>query len=474
MTDIEHQILLPGCCGNHASVVTFSLDILHQHCSEDKINRICINLLDNAASNNSIDVIPLLFQRAHFEIENLLGAISLACQKGHAETVLLLLENYPRMNYSRRCGRQCFVDIFYLLASKRLDEDPLFDVLDFGLYIATLRGNYEVAKLLIKENVDVNVEFEENSNPLWEESSDLLVDIAQPILWHRSLQAAFKGITNKYGFYSGGQYIASNLTDREATILLLLENGAKVNNLAEDSEPLFITAVKHCSVSIVQSMINKVELLVNDPSARLTALQVTARREKGTSSVMKAVLQAGGFPESDLKLALNAALELFENRSTRSYTRYGRFRELKTVADIFKGDPGTGIMMLLQMLPTEKVEDARYSLLLQMAVAANNRECMDLLLEREIDISAQGNYYGNALQCAARCGHLDLVKLLLSRGADVNVVKGELETAIRAAVVGEHEEVVAVLLEHSADVNLRSSERCYGLDSASILNLALR
>lgn len=203
---------------------------------------------------------------------------------------------------------------------------------------------------------------------------------------------------------------------------------------------------------------------------------------------MKVLLQAGGYlvesgpsenpipDNSDLTPILDSALEFFSESGTNYYySENRRFRESKSVHDVLYTGPGAVVKMLLQLLPTQKVEDNRYGLLLQMAVSIDDRVLTNFLCERGVNVNGQGYYYGTALQCVARFGHLELVQLLLSLGAEVNIPKGKHGTALRAAVLGRHEKVVDILLQHGADVHLCSSEQGdRSLGSGDILRLAFK
>lgn len=61
-----------------------------------------------------------------------------------------------------------------------------------------------------------------------------------------------------------------------------------------------------------------------------------------------------------------------------------------------------------------------------MLVAASrggHGEIVELLLSKDADVNAQGEY-GNALQAALQEGHAEIVRLLLSKGANVNAQGG--------------------------------------------------
>ena len=47
-----------------------------------------------------------------------------------------------------------------------------------------------------------------------------------------------------------------------------------------------------------------------------------------------------------------------------------------------------------------------------------------IILDKGVDVNAQGGYYGNALQAALAKGHDQIVQMLLAKGADVNAQGG--------------------------------------------------
>jgi ankyrin repeat protein len=55
--------------------------------------------------------------------------------------------------------------------------------------------------------------------------------------------------------------------------------------------------------------------------------------------------------------------------------------------------------------------------------------CTSLLLEKEVDVNAQGGQYGTALQALFHQGHKEIVKLLIETEADVNAQGGEFANA---------------------------------------------
>ncbi|KAF2866229.1 ankyrin repeat-containing domain protein [Massariosphaeria phaeospora] len=85
------------------------------------------------------------------------------------------------------------------------------------------------------------------------------------------------------------------------------------------------------------------------------------------------------------------------------------------------------------------------------------RKIVKLLVDKNVDVNAQGGFYGNALQAASAKGHKQVVKLLLEKNADFNAWDGYYDhNALQAASWEGHEQIVKLLLERNADVNAQS------------------
>ena len=89
------------------------------------------------------------------------------------------------------------------------------------------------------------------------------------------------------------------------------------------------------------------------------------------------------------------------------------------------------------------------------------------LLEKGVDVNAQGGRYGNGLQAASYEGHGAIVRLLLEKGADVNAQGGQYGNALQAASSRGRDAIVNLLLEKGADVNARGGQYGNALQAAS-------
>jgi ankyrin repeat protein len=105
---------------------------------------------------------------------------------------------------------------------------------------------------------------------------------------------------------------------------------------------------------------------------------------------------------------------------------------------------------------------------LSMAAVQGHCEAVNMLLDNEADVNAQGGEYGNALQAASDGGHEAVVKMLLDKGAYVDTLGGEYSSELQVASGGGHKRVVEMLLNAGAYVNAQSGYYGTALYAASL------
>ncbi|KAJ7434118.1 ankyrin repeat-containing domain protein [Mycena galericulata] len=125
-----------------------------------------------------------------------------------------------------------------------------------------------------------------------------------------------------------------------------------------------------------------------------------------------------------------------------------------------------GARYLLEKGVNVNAQGGQFGNALQAASVDGNLDVVCLLLENGADVNAEDGYYGSALQAACHQGHTDVVQLLLKNGANVNALGGEFGTALQAASIDGNPDVVHLLLEKGADVNAEGGKYATALQAA--------
>ncbi|OXV09429.1 hypothetical protein Egran_02808, partial [Elaphomyces granulatus] len=109
------------------------------------------------------------------------------------------------------------------------------------------------------------------------------------------------------------------------------------------------------------------------------------------------------------------------------------------------------VQLLLDKQADVNAQGGRCGTALQAASVGGHIKVLQMLLDKQADVNAQGGTYGNALQAASASGHCTVVQMLLDRGADVNARGGRYGNALQAASKCRHNMVVQMLLDRGAD-----------------------
>ena len=491
-----------------------TLQYLAGICTPSEITSIQSETLLWASLRGVSKVIQLLIKKASFQHHVLLQVFHVSCNSGHYESVLCLLhhalgrlfqesEISTGATFAAGNGQ---LETLRLLITQPMGSAILQDTLNRSLNIAARNGHAAVGDFLLQKGANPNAAVEEPlaleppnpRGPIW-----YMYCRDRSALKHTSLQAALAGYDAVVRGYKS-PWRSADISARERTLQSLLEHGAEINKPYDSSRSLLSFVVERCTIKMAESMIKAhAPVLVTHllgstdsgpvisnglavdegsiPGLSLTSsldfppsslLEVAARRKTGAIEIINLLMQKGGHlldSKAEAPSALKATLQIFNNSEIH-------FTEYRSIHDVLKDGPGASVRMFLEMLLSERISNGQYGFLLQVAIAAQDRSYIELLLTRGIDVNATGHYYGTALQCAAWFGDNDVVQMLLHLGADINVLLGRYGTALRAAVVGGHAEVINTLLENGADVNLRApiaEFSCLDNDSQSILTLCL-
>lgn len=124
-------------------------------------------------------------------------------------------------------------------------------------------------------------------------------------------------------------------------------------------------------------------------------------------------------------------------------------------------------MIHLKTDPNEVIDEFGTTALVVSSIHGHS-DVVNILLEHNTDVTAQGDHYGNALRAASINGHLDIVRMLLDKGANVNAQGDYYGNALQAASVQGYLDVVRLLVERGANVNAQGGHCVNALQAASI------
>ena len=406
-------------------------------------------------------------------IQEYSSGLSHAARKNNGRVVVYWLEKHPEHDNLAvdpstiiDVSASGFLGALIQLLNYIRRKDSFERILSQCLQVASKNGHDEVVEYLIGRGADVNT----------------VIDIGEDLLNDRyritrnkhgstrnlsALQAALVGFDRFGGTIAyDNEQPRADISSQQRIIRLLLEKGADPNR-ANDNElyPLNIAAA-YCTFDIVQELI----MSGADPEAVTrehgVALQSAARREVHGLSIIKTLL---GPSASDSSFDQGKTEALSEALSFLDHHQYGSWlSKPSSAADVMNTGTGAVVKFLLASLPEERANNPRYCVVAQIACIAGDLECIDLLLQRGMDVNISGYFYGTALQAASCVGNVEVVERLLESGAETDILHDAYGTALRAAVIQGHEDLVRLLITYGADVNLRNND-C----SDSVLHLAL-
>lgn len=392
-----------------------------QRCTDAASRHLYGEALTIAAANRTVDVMKALLEiTSDIDLETLTSTLNSICVWGAGETLQLFL----KYDAKKMLGIQQFSEGLSRAAQTNNRQAVVY----------WLNEHPEHHKLVVDPETVIEV------------SRYGFMDVLPPLTEHIRSTDSFEKILSQC------LQVASEHGHKEVVEYLIGE-GANFNAVVEEA-----CCTREGTNLFKDDLYNHIHKITHKPSTLQEALQTAARRELSSLPIIKTLVEANASVSSiDISkaAALNEALSFFGTRRGLSVQGKKKFRESLSIEDVLTTGPGAVVKFLLANLPEEKADDTRFSHLAQMACIAGDQDCVELLLQRGLDVNISGHYYGTALQAAARVGNLAIVEHLLNSGADLNILQGVHGTALRAAVIGGHEDLVRMLIARGADVNLR-------------------
>ncbi|KAI9766598.1 MAG: hypothetical protein M1840_006409 [Geoglossum simile] len=434
------------------------------------------------------------------------NALQAASDQGHEQIVKLLLDKGADVNAQGGYALQTASDQGHKQIVKLL-LDKCDDVNAQGgnaLQVASYQGHKQIVKLLFDKCDDVNAQggnaLQAASDQGHEQVVKLLLDKGADVNAQggNALQVASyqghkqivkllldKGAdVNAQGGYYGNALQAASVNGHEQIVKLLLDKGADVNAQGGIYGNTLRTAFYQYHEQIVKldkgadalqaALVNGHEQVVKlllDKDVDVNAQggyygnALQAASDQGHEQIVRLLLDRGA--------DINAQGGIYGNTlRAASYQYHEQIVKLDKDADALQAASVNGHEQVVKLLLDKDVDvnaqGGYYGNALQAASDQGHEQIVRLLLDKGADVNMQGGNYGNALQAASDQGHEQIVRLLLDKGADVNMQGGNYGNALQAASVNGHEQIVKLLLDKGVDVNAQGGHYGNALQAASI------
>jgi ankyrin repeat protein len=242
-----------------------------------------------------------------------------------------------------------------------------------ALQAASFGGHEQVVKMLLDNRADVNAQGGKYTNALYAASYEGHEQVVKMLLDN-------KADVNAHGGKYANALQAASYRGHEQVVKILLDNKADVNAHGGSYVNALYAASFEGHEQVVKMLLEhytNVRVLLKANKSKLKDASDQTTRNDLTLERVKLLVQDGHYER-----AVNRAW-------SNGY-----------------------VQIVVMMLETDPTSSALYK-----ASKRGYREVVKLLLDKGVDVNAQGGHYGNALQAASFRGHKQVVKLLLEAGA---------------------------------------------------------
>ncbi|XP_026667466.1 uncharacterized protein LOC113464032 [Ceratina calcarata] len=296
------------------------------------------------------------------------------------------------------------------------------------LFTAVAHGYKEIARLLLKQGVDVNFRDPHGRTPLHVAVSNLR-DEAHKTSSEDDLRTT------------------SEITD------ILLEHNSDINSADNrGTTPVLLCAMSgrvDPYMSLVQKGAN-IRPKLNDGS---TILHLTIRRRRTDINLIKILVNSG----ADIN-----CLDLHGDTPLHTAVRY---RNMEAARLLIERKANVNAKSINGSTPLHLTAYHAFT---------GMEDICRLLVERGADVNARRNRGDTALHIAAKKGFLDVVDLLCSSGADTDTPNRRGDTALHLASQERRKAVVRSLIAHDSDVNLKNNTNKTPFKPVLVYDLRLR
>ncbi len=329
------------------------------------------------------------------------------------------------------------------------------------LHFAATNGHEEIARLLIAEGANVNVNMGDYSwTPLHDAANRGHTKLVKLLLE--------KGAKVDAGYNYGHTPLYYAIwSEDEESVRILIAAGADVNGPKQGYPPLFY-AVRKSHEGIVKAIIDAGADVNKGPQPSYLPLFYAVQQSH--EGIAKAIIDAG----ADVNVEDWKGWTPLHNALQR------------TDVDMFKQFIGTGVKIpalhnaILEGNLAKVKEFVESGTDVDMkdklgwtpaywALSAGQKDIFEYLLNKDADITARTNIMGlTLLHQASRAGFTEIVEQLIAKGTDVNVKDKAGSPPLQFAASEGHEDIVKLLVAKGANVNATSIFGGHALGDAAL------
>ncbi|KAL0631667.1 hypothetical protein Q9L58_009479 [Maublancomyces gigas] len=382
-------------------------------------------------------LIPIL-HKAAVEDKDDLTALQWACSKRHEGLAVFMLEKGVDINFYAATGAKYRrTALFHAIESRKkslvqllLDNGADFTMRDesgfTALHVAAQYDSDDIARLLLDIGVDAEAVNLWNSTALHTAAKYGGIAAARSLLAH----GVDVGAPDQNG-ETPLHVCAAH--DSVAVAEVLIQHGADVAACDRHGRTALHVCAAHDSVAVAEVLIQYgADLAACDRHGR-TALH-SAGCQKNLSAIMQLLIANGANP---------AAMD-DQGYTALDWVMFGN-------NEVEEANEATIRLLLLAGIDTYTPRTLSGELLC-WAVRKGHEDLVKMILEHDINVSAQDAVGRTPLHWAARFGRVDIVKMLLENGADISARdRVSNKTALALAVTYVNDEVASLLLEKNAE-----------------------
>ena len=373
-------------------------------------------------------------------------------------------------NSIHEAARDGNIDAVEVLLKKDVDINIQDENGVTALMLASQNGHHQIVELLLKEHADINQQNENGVTALM---------VASLIGHHQVVKLLLKvhsdiNTQNENGWTA---LMVASFNGHHQVVELLLKEHADINIQNKNGETALMLASENDNQQVVELLLKEHADINQQDENGWTALMIAS--QNGHHQVVELLLKE----HADI----NTQEEGDEWTALMIASQNGHFQVvellLKEHADINTQNKNgwTALMIashnghhqVVELLLKEHAdintqEEGDEWTALMIASQHGHFQVVELLLKEHADINTQNKNGWTALMIASQNGHHQVVELLLKEHADINTQEeGDGWTALMIASENGHFQVVELLLKEHADINTQNKNGWTALMIAS-------